>query len=167
MPAGFSAGFSAGVDKVSISVSLCVAPDFRDAGEIVVDLPPGRHAGLAFEKARHYRAGVRIRTIAAGAVLGLADKSKQRSSDPAELQRRIDPRHRSLGQFFQDEIATPLGLDAYIRLPESIPNSYPRVVVCHGTMRTVLGPSLSMLIGIQKPSHCHPAPSAHGSSEPR
>jgi CubicO group peptidase (beta-lactamase class C family) len=40
-----------------------------------------------------------------------------------ELLRRIDPRHRSLGQFFQDEIASPLGLDVYIRLPESIPNS--------------------------------------------
>jgi CubicO group peptidase (beta-lactamase class C family) len=40
-----------------------------------------------------------------------------------ELLRRIDPRHRSLGQFFQDEIATPLGLDVYIRLPEDIPNS--------------------------------------------
>src|SRR5579864_7112779 len=41
----------------------------------------------------------------------------------SELLRRIDPQHRSLGQFFQDEIATPLGLDVYIRLPESIPNS--------------------------------------------
>ena len=41
----------------------------------------------------------------------------------SELLRRIDPRHRSLGQFFQDEIATPLGLDFYIRLPESIPES--------------------------------------------
>jgi CubicO group peptidase (beta-lactamase class C family) len=40
-----------------------------------------------------------------------------------ELLRRIDPQHRSLGQFFQDEIATPLGLDLYIRLPEEIPNS--------------------------------------------
>jgi CubicO group peptidase (beta-lactamase class C family) len=40
----------------------------------------------------------------------------------SELLRRIDPRHRSLGEFFQDEIATPLGLDFYIRLPESIPN---------------------------------------------
>ncbi|MFY9620619.1 MAG: serine hydrolase domain-containing protein [Pyrinomonadaceae bacterium] len=39
-----------------------------------------------------------------------------------ELLRRIDPQHRSLGQFFQDEIATPLGLDVYIRLPASIPN---------------------------------------------
>jgi CubicO group peptidase (beta-lactamase class C family) len=41
----------------------------------------------------------------------------------SELLRRVDPQHRSLGQFFQDEIATPLGLDLYIRLPDSIPNS--------------------------------------------
>ena len=40
-----------------------------------------------------------------------------------ELLRRIDPQHRSIGQFFQDEIASPLGLDVYIRLPEHIPNS--------------------------------------------
>lgn len=40
-----------------------------------------------------------------------------------ELFRRIDPRHRSLGRFFQDEIATPLGMDFYIRLPETIPDS--------------------------------------------
>ena len=40
-----------------------------------------------------------------------------------ELLRRVDPLHRSLGQFFQDEIASPLGLDFYIRLPEEIPNS--------------------------------------------
>jgi CubicO group peptidase (beta-lactamase class C family) len=41
----------------------------------------------------------------------------------SELLRRIDPQHRSLGQFFQDEVATPLALDVYIRLPEQIPNS--------------------------------------------
>lgn len=41
----------------------------------------------------------------------------------SELLRRVDPRHRSIGQYFQDEIATPLGLDFYIRLPEEIPNS--------------------------------------------
>ena len=40
----------------------------------------------------------------------------------SELLRRVDPKHRSLGQFFQEEIALPLGLDVYIRLPESIPN---------------------------------------------
>ena len=41
----------------------------------------------------------------------------------SELLRRIDPQHRSLGRFFQDEIASPLGLDVFIRLPENIPNS--------------------------------------------
>lgn len=50
-----------------------------------------------------------------------------------ELLRRVDPQHRSLGQFFQDEIATPLKLDFYIRLPESIPNS---------RLATIASPSL-------------------------
>lgn len=40
-----------------------------------------------------------------------------------ELLRRVDPGRRTLGRFFQDEIATPLGLDFYIRLPEEIPDS--------------------------------------------
>ena len=40
-----------------------------------------------------------------------------------ELLRRLDPRHRSLGRFFQDEIATRLGLDVYLRLPASVPTS--------------------------------------------
>jgi CubicO group peptidase (beta-lactamase class C family) len=40
-----------------------------------------------------------------------------------ELIRRTDPQHRSLGQFFQDEIASPMGLDFYLRLPDDIPNS--------------------------------------------
>src|SRR5205085_7971360 len=40
-----------------------------------------------------------------------------------ELLRRVDPQHRSLGRFFQDEVGSPLGEDLYIRLPESIPNS--------------------------------------------
>jgi CubicO group peptidase (beta-lactamase class C family) len=38
-----------------------------------------------------------------------------------ELLRRIDPQHRSIGRFFHDEIAIPLGLDLYIGLPEAIP----------------------------------------------
>jgi len=41
----------------------------------------------------------------------------------SELLRRVDPKGRSIGQYFQDEIATPLGLDFYIRLPEEIPNT--------------------------------------------
>jgi len=41
----------------------------------------------------------------------------------SELLRRVDSKQRSLGQYFQEEIATPLGLDFYIRLPEEIPNA--------------------------------------------
>ncbi len=41
----------------------------------------------------------------------------------SELLRRVDPKHRSLGQYFQEEIAAPFGLDFYIRLPEEIPNT--------------------------------------------
>src|SRR5690349_24085391 len=41
----------------------------------------------------------------------------------SEILRRVDPGHRTLGSFFQDEIARPLGLDFYIRLPEALPDS--------------------------------------------
>jgi CubicO group peptidase (beta-lactamase class C family) len=37
-----------------------------------------------------------------------------------ELIRRVDPAHRTLGRFFQDEIAAPLGLEFYIGLPPDI-----------------------------------------------
>jgi CubicO group peptidase (beta-lactamase class C family) len=40
-----------------------------------------------------------------------------------ELMRRLDPRHRTLGQFFQDEIAATLGEEVYLRLPESVSNA--------------------------------------------
>jgi CubicO group peptidase (beta-lactamase class C family) len=39
-----------------------------------------------------------------------------------ELIRRVDPAHRTLGRFFHDEIAVPLGLEFYIGLPDSIPD---------------------------------------------
>ncbi len=41
----------------------------------------------------------------------------------SELLRRVDPGHRTLGRFFQEEIAAPLGIDFFIRLPEEIPDS--------------------------------------------
>jgi len=34
-----------------------------------------------------------------------------------QLVRRVDPQHRSLGKYFQDEIAKPFGIDFYIGLP--------------------------------------------------
>jgi hypothetical protein len=56
-----------------------------------------------------------------------------------ELMRRVDPRHRSLGQFFQDEIATPLGEDFYIRLPEEIPNARLAILSPPGFMKMLVG----------------------------
>ena len=41
-----------------------------------------------------------------------------------ELIRRVDPRGRSLGEFFQDEIAEPLGIEFYIGLPDWIDNEH-------------------------------------------
>ncbi|MFX1259705.1 MAG: serine hydrolase domain-containing protein, partial [Promethearchaeota archaeon] len=40
----------------------------------------------------------------------------------SELIRRTDSQHRSIGQFFRDEIAKPLGLEFYIGLPDEIPD---------------------------------------------
>jgi CubicO group peptidase (beta-lactamase class C family) len=37
-----------------------------------------------------------------------------------ELVRRVDPSHRSVGQFVVDEIAGPIGIELYIGLPESL-----------------------------------------------
>jgi len=39
-----------------------------------------------------------------------------------EIIRRVDPGHRSLGRFFHEEIAEPLGVDFYIGLPPEIPD---------------------------------------------
>jgi CubicO group peptidase (beta-lactamase class C family) len=39
-----------------------------------------------------------------------------------ELIRHVDPAHRTLGRFFHDEIAQPLGVEFYIGLPPDIPD---------------------------------------------
>jgi CubicO group peptidase (beta-lactamase class C family) len=56
-----------------------------------------------------------------------------------ELLRRVDPQHRSLGQFFQDDIAPLLGLEFYIRLPESMPNSRLAVVESPSFLKLLIG----------------------------
>ncbi len=68
-----------------------------------------------------------------------------------EVLRRIDPQHRTLGQFFQGEIATPLGLDVYIRLPEEIPNSRLATVSPPGRLETLFGFPLSLTIDVMNP----------------
>ncbi|HTP11339.1 MAG TPA: serine hydrolase domain-containing protein [Anaerolineae bacterium] len=70
-----------------------------------------------------------------------------------ELLRRIDPRHRSLGQFFQDEIAFPLGLDFYLRLPDEIPNSrLATIQQANPMLRTFNTPLPLMLASMNKHS---------------
>jgi len=39
----------------------------------------------------------------------------------SELLRRVDPQQRTIGRYFADEIAAPLGLDFHIGLPDAIP----------------------------------------------
>jgi CubicO group peptidase (beta-lactamase class C family) len=56
-----------------------------------------------------------------------------------ELLRRIDPQHRSLGKFFEDEIATSLGIDAYINLPETIANSRLATIAPPSRLRMLFG----------------------------
>lgn len=69
----------------------------------------------------------------------------------SELLRRIDPRHRTLGQFFQDEIASPLGLDVYIRLPEDIPNSRLATIARPRTIDMVRGFPLRFAFEVMNP----------------
>jgi CubicO group peptidase (beta-lactamase class C family) len=40
-----------------------------------------------------------------------------------EIIRRVDPQHRTLGRFFEEEIARPLGIEFYIGLPREIPDA--------------------------------------------
>lgn len=47
-----------------------------------------------------------------------------------ELLRRVDPRHRSIGRFFQDEVAEPLGIEFHIGLPRGYDPE--RRAVIHG-----------------------------------
>jgi CubicO group peptidase (beta-lactamase class C family) len=75
-----------------------------------------------------------------------------------ELIRRIDPLHRTLGGFFQEEIAAPLGLDLFIRLPEEIPNSKLAVHAPPGLMARLLGLPLRLqLDALNRHSHFHRA----------
>jgi CubicO group peptidase (beta-lactamase class C family) len=76
-----------------------------------------------------------------------------------ELMRRVDPRHRTLGQFFQDEIATPLGEDVYIRLPEEIPNSRLATLSPPGRIEMLIGfrPLRLMVEGMNRRSNINRA----------
>jgi CubicO group peptidase (beta-lactamase class C family) len=68
-----------------------------------------------------------------------------------ELLRRVDPRRRSIGVFFQDEIANPLGLDVFIRLPQSIPNSKLARIAPASVMQRIFGFPLRFMLDAFNP----------------
>jgi CubicO group peptidase (beta-lactamase class C family) len=75
-----------------------------------------------------------------------------------ELMRCVDPQHRSLGRFFHDEIATPLGLDVYIGLPDNIPDTRLAVLAPPGRVEMLLGFPLSLTLNAMNPrSNLHRA----------
>lgn len=75
-----------------------------------------------------------------------------------ELLRRVDPRHRSLGQFFDDEIAAPLHEDVFIRLPETVPNARLAKLAPPGPLRMLTGFPLRFLLQAMNPrSNIHRA----------
>jgi CubicO group peptidase (beta-lactamase class C family) len=68
-----------------------------------------------------------------------------------ELLRRIDPRGRTLGQFFHDEIADQLWLDVFIRLPEKMPNARLASISRPRPIDMVLGFPLRFTIEVMNP----------------
>lgn len=63
-----------------------------------------------------------------------------------ELIRRVDPARRTLGQVFDQEIAKPLGIEFYIRVPESIPNSRIAPLAPLGVFKRLLGFPLTITL---------------------
>jgi CubicO group peptidase (beta-lactamase class C family) len=75
-----------------------------------------------------------------------------------ELLRRIDPRHRSLGQFFQEKIAAPLGEDVYLLLPEEVPNARLATLATPSPFRMLTGFPLRFMVEAMNPrSNIHRA----------
>ena len=68
-----------------------------------------------------------------------------------ELLRRLDPHHRSLGRFFQEEIASVLGEDVYLRLPEEIPNDRLAVLSPPSRFRMLTGFPLRFTLEAMNP----------------
>jgi CubicO group peptidase (beta-lactamase class C family) len=68
-----------------------------------------------------------------------------------ELLRRVDPQRRSLGQFFQEEIASRLGEDVYLRLPKSMPNSRLAILAPPNPIKMVLSLPLRFTLQVMNP----------------
>jgi CubicO group peptidase (beta-lactamase class C family) len=72
-----------------------------------------------------------------------------------ELIRRVDPDHRSLGRFFAEEIAAPLGVEFYFGLPPEVPSERVASIKGSGVAGALLHPRgmpAAMLAAFLRPS---------------
>lgn len=73
-----------------------------------------------------------------------------------EIMRRVDPQRRTIGRFFQEEIASPLGLDFYIRLPEAMADERLARLEAPGLISRLLGLPIRLQLDALNPrSHLH------------
>ena len=76
----------------------------------------------------------------------------------SELIRRVDPAHRTIGRFFDEEIAKPLKLEFYIRLSKEIPNERLAPMESPSILKRIMGFPLKMtLAGMQQSSNIYRA----------
>lgn len=68
-----------------------------------------------------------------------------------ELLRRVDRKHRSLGRFFHEELAVPLGLDFYIGLPEDLPDARLATLQRANLLTAILGMPLPLFLASLNP----------------
>lgn len=69
----------------------------------------------------------------------------------SELIRRTDPHHRTLGQFFHDELAVPLSLEIYIGVPPSADAKRIATVTEPGFLPKIMGMPFGMLLSALNP----------------
>jgi CubicO group peptidase (beta-lactamase class C family) len=97
----------AGLPAITPSLELRDLGDVERMSEVLASEPPAWEPGT-----RHGYHGI---------TLGWYE---------SELLRHADPRHRTLGRFFAEEVAAPLGLDFHVGLPDEIPDE--RRATIHG-----------------------------------
>lgn len=70
-----------------------------------------------------------------------------------ELVRRIDPRHRTIGEVLQEDIAAPLGVDdeMYIGTPTSVPDERLAALVRPGPLSWIRSMSPRMVVDVVSP----------------
>ena len=56
----------------------------------------------------------------------------------SQLLRRVDPQRRTIGRYFADEVARPLGIDFYIGLPDDVPDERLATFIGGGPARAAL-----------------------------